>query len=171
MTGDPSAFQIAVATGIGAANVPWIGWTALSRDGIPGTTGIPGTQGVATGDRIVLWTGPSTGPWTGQSIVRLNGRAGVAAVVHIASRVVETKAVETAVAAGISGTIVISVRRAAVVVAAAADIASIREVVAAVVITSSGTRTMAEAVVAAAVRTSPGSSRKRPRSRWCKQSP
>lgn len=173
MTGDPSGFRIAVATGIAVANAPWIVPIVLLKDGIPGTTGIPGIRGVATVDRIVRRTGlsigPSTVPWTGPSIVRLNGRAAVAAAVDIASRAEETKAVETAVVAGISGTIVTSVRRAAVVVVVVAGIARIRAVAAAVGITSSGTRTMEEAV-AVAVRTSPGSSRRRPRSRWCRRS-
>lgn len=89
----------------------------------------------------------------------------MAAAVGIASRVVETKVVETAVAAGISGIIVTSVRRAAEAVVA--GIARIRVVV--VVTTSSGTRTT-EAAVAVAVRISPGSSLRRPRSRWCRRS-
>ena len=161
MTGDPSGFRIAVATGIAVANAPWIVPIVLLKDGIPGTTGIPGMRGGATVDRLVRRPGAS--------IVRLNGRAAVAAAVGIASRAEETKAVETAVVAGISGTIVTSVRRAAVVVVVVAGIARIRAVAAAVVITSSGTRTMEEAV-AVAVRTSPGSSRRRPRSRWCRRS-
>lgn len=143
--------RIAAASGIGAVIVPWTVVIVLLRGGIRGTTGIPAMRGVEIGDRIA------------RLIVRLNGRAVVAAVADIASR-----AVETAVAVGISGITVTSARRAVAAVVVV-DIASIREVAVGDII-SSVTRTM-EAAVAAAVRTSPGSSPRRPRSPWCRRSP
>ncbi len=159
MTGEPTGFQIAVVTGIGVVIDPWIAVIARLKDGIPGTTGIPAMWGAEIGARIVRLIVRQTG----RSIVRRSGRAVVAAVVDIASR-----AVETAVAAGISGTTVTSVRKAAGEAVVVADIASIKEVVA-VVTTSSGTRTMEVAVVVA--RTSPGSSLRPRRNRWCRRSP